>query len=567
MHSPARLLSIAVLATCSSTCFAAQYDLIVRNGWVIDGTGAERVKADVAIDDGKIVAVGTLAADDSADRTIDASGLIVAPGFIDVHTHVDDDIYTNPLAENFVRDGVTTIVSGNCGSSVRDVGEFFERVGKNGSAVNNATLYGLNTVVLAIKGASVDGKLTPDQLSKGRTLVEQAMSDGAIGFSSGLIYKPGMWCSTEEIVELAKPAGARGGVYATHMRSESTEIMEAIDEALRIGSESGCRVQISHFKLSTVAAVNKFGRGTKVDAASDLTLAKVNAARDAGQEVWLDQYPYTASSTGLTQMLPDWIFENGPAEAKKILQDEKQLPKVLADMKRSHETVNKRKDLSYAVVASASGRPELAGKSIKQVAQMRTFKQQHGDQPELMGGGTNALPAGVSEVEVSMDDQYRAIIDIHLGGGASMIYHGMDEIEVTNILKSPIVGIASDSGIRVFGAGMPHPRGYGTNARILGRYVRELKVISLEDAVRKMTSLPAHSFRMAGRGTIKPGNFADVTVFDEATIADKSTFESPHQYAVGVRHVLVNGVEVFDGERMTGARSGMPVFGPAKRSN
>ena len=539
---------------------AAPHDVLILHGTVIDGTGDPRRVADVAIDNGHVTAIGDLSAD-TAKQTIDATKLIVAPGFIDVHTHVDDDIFANPLAENFVRDGVTTIVSGNCGGSVSDVGKFFERMKKEPAAVNHATLYGDNTLLRILKGGVVAGALTPEQIKKGQDLVDQAMLAGAIGFSTGLIYKPGTWQETEEICQLAKPVGVHGGVYATHMRSEGIDIMQAIDEALRVGKEAGCRVEISHFKISTVAAM-KFGRGDKIKAGSDLTLAKVYAARDAGEEVWLDQYPYTASSTTLETMLPDRIFENGGPATKKLLSDPAEVTKVLAEMKHSNEEVSHRKDMSYAVVASANGHPEYNGKSIKLIAQIKKFKQQNGSSPDLMSDTAKA--DDFSKTEVSMEDQYRTIIDIYLGGGASMVFHGMDELEVGNILKSPIVGIASDSGIRVFGAGMPHPRGYGTNCRILGEYVRHLNVITLEDAVRKMTSLPAHSFRMTDRGTLKPGAFADVTMFDADEVSDKATYDAPHAYSVGVKHVLVNGVEVFDGNKMTGEKSGMPIYGPAR---
>ena len=564
--SRSTLLAVAIAAALASTALAANYDLILRHGTVIDGSGAPRVVEDVAVTDGKVAALGDLTRD-TATTTIDASGLIVAPGFIDVHTHVDDDIFKNPLAENFVRDGVTTIVSGNCGGSVKDVGAFFERMKKEPAAVNHATLYGHNTLLTILKSGNVAGALTPEQIAKGQQLVEQAMRDGAIGFSTGLIYTPGEWATTDEIIQLAKPAGRLGCIYATHMRSESNGIVDAIDEALRIGKEGGFeRVEISHFKISTVAAL-KMGRGTSIDHGSDITLAMVEKARAAGQEVWLDQYPYTASSTTLSTMLPDWVLEKGGDEAKKILADPDQLPKVLADMKHNHEELNRRKDLSYAVVASAAGHPEYNGKSVKEIAQMLKFKQQHGATPELMGdaSATTQPTTAPTDLPVTMEDQYRAVITVYVGGGASCVFHGMDEIEVQNIMRNPIVGVASDSGIRVYMAGMPHPRGYGTNCRVLGHYARDLGVISLEEAVRKMSSLPANSFRMTGRGSIKVGNFADLTVFDAATVSDKATYDKPHQYAVGIKHVLVNGVEVFDGEKMTGRKSGMPIYGPARR--
>lgn len=545
------ILTVAIALAVQPAAFAAQHDLLIRHGKVVDGTGNAWFYADVAVDGDRISAIGELSKD-TAKTEIDATNLVVSPGFIDVHTHVDDDIFKSPLAENFVRDGVTTIVSGNCGGSELDIGAFFDRIAKQPAAINHATLIGHNTVLNKVKG-NVATKLTPEQLEQARQLVAKGMEDGAIGFSTGLIYTPGQWSDTDEIITLAKEAGRRGGIYATHMRSEGGGIMDAIDEALRVGKESGCRVEISHFKLPTNAAI-KFGRGTTLEHGSDATLAKVTAARAAGEEVWLDQYPYTASSTTLSTLLPDWVLEKGAAEAKTILSDPDQLKRVLADMRQNHELTNKRVDMSYVVIASANGHSEYAGKNIKQLAQLAAMKKQQGDAPELIG---NALP------EVSMEDQYRTIIDIYLGGGASCVFHSMDEIEVTNILRNPLVGIASDSGLRIFGSGMPHPRGYGTNARVLGRYVRELKVISLEDAVRKMTSQPATAFRIKDRGAIRVGAFADINVLDPGHITDKATFDKPHQYSTGFKATIVNGVVVFDGEKMTGEKSGMAIKGPA----
>lgn len=547
---------LAVLLALPQAAHAAQYDLIIRHGRVVDGTGNAWFNADLAITAYRIAAIGDCSAD-TAKTEIDATNLVVAPGFIDVHTHVDDDIFKLPLAENFVRDGVTTIISGNCGGSVPDVKAFFARLAKSGSAVNNATLFGHNTLLRKLKGGSVAGKLTPAQLAEGKRLVDHAMLDGAIGFSTGLIYTPGTWSDTEEIIELAKPAAARGGIYATHMRSESGKIMDAIDEALRVGREAGCRVEISHFKLPVVSA-NALGRGRTLKAGSDATLARVEAARRAGMEVWLDQYPYTASATTMSTLLPDWVLEQGGDEAKKILTDPAKLPKVLADMKDQHEVRNKRKDLSYAIVNTSKGHPDFAGKSVKQVAQILKLRQASPKDQELV-----ADTGKVAATDVTMDDQYRAVIELYLSGGASGVFHSMDEVEVTNILRNPLVGVASDSGAREVGVGMPHPRGYGTNTRVLGRYVRELHVITLEDAVRKMTSQPATAFRMKDRGLLRAGAFADVTIFDPATVADQATFENPHQYATGIKTVLVNGVVVFDGTRMTGEKPGHPICGPA----
>jgi len=300
------------------------------------------------------------------------------------------------------------------------------------------------------------------------------------------------------------------------MRSEGTEILDAIDEALRVGREAGTRVEISHFKLPSDVASRIGG--------SDTTLQKVLDARAAGQEVWLDQYPYTASSTSLSTMLPDWLLEKGADHAKQTLHDPDGLARVMADLKKNHERQRHRTDLSYAVVSSCKAFKEYEGKSIKQISQLRKFRAQGGNKTELMAEAPPQLP------DVTMDDQYRTIIDIYLAGGASCVFHTMDEKEVENILHCPLVSIASDSGVRTFNVGVPHPRGYGTNARVLGKYVRDRHVITWEEAIRKMTGQPATAFRLKDRGLIRQGNWADLTLFNPDTVIDQATFEKPQQY-------------------------------------
>lgn len=537
----------AALLVCLASIATAQpqADLILRNGRVVDGTGNPWFYGDVVIKNGKIVAVGDVGTFTAA-REIDASNLVIAPGFIDVHTHADDDLYKQPAAENFIRDGVTTIVTGNCGYGARNVREYFAKLREKGCALNVATLIGHNTVLRAVKGDKA-GALTPEQLSQAIEMVDRAMRDGAVGMSTGLIYTPGMYSPTEEIIELQKAAAKHGGIYASHMRSESNGIMEAIDEALRVGKEAGCRVQISHFKLPRDVAA-KIG--------SDATIHKVQAARAAGQEVWLDQYPYTASSTTIRTLLPDWVSEGGDNEAKQILQDPQQLPRVLADMKKGHEIGRGRKDMSFAVISSSRAYPNFVGRNIKEIAQVMKFKSEGGSDQELLGEKPPVLP------EVTMEDQYRAVIDIYLKGGAGCVFHTMDEAEVETIMKCPLVAVASDSGVREFGSGQPHPRGYGTNARVLGHYVRQRQVIPLEEAVRKMTSMPATAFRFSDRGLLKEGFAADVVVFDPQTVIDKATFEKPHAYADGFAFVIVNGQIVLEDGKLTGKLPGQPLAGP-----
>ena len=363
--------------------------------------------------------------------------------------------------------------------------------------------------------------------------------------STGLIYTPGKYSDTQEIIELQKVAAGFGGIYVSHIRGEGGGIMGAIDEAVRIGFETGSRVQISHFKLPMDVAKKLGG--------AQATLGRVMEARERGLEVWLDQYPYTASQTTITTMLPDWVFSGGRDNAREILKDEQRMKKLMEDMRKSHEVSRGRTDLSYAVISSSSSHPQYVGKNIKQIAQIRKLKEKKGEDVELLGLTEDQWPA------VTMEDQYRVVIEIAATGNASCVYHTMSEDEVKDIMRHPLVSIASDSGVRRFNSGQPHPRGYGTNARVLGRYVRELQLITLEDAIRKMTSMPATAFRFSDRGLLRPGYVADIVVFDPDKIIDKATFEQPHQYSVGFGYVLVNGEIVLENDELTGAMPGKPV--------
>ncbi len=512
-------------------------DLLIENGRIYDGTGNSWYYGDLVIADDRITHIilpnEDLAVD--AELVIDAEGLAVAPGFVDVHTHADSTLYEKPLAENFIRNGVTTIITGNCGYSVKDIKEYSEKLAESPTALNVATLIGHNTVLRNVKG-NVAGELNEEQLQQARDMVKKAMEDGAVGMSTGLIYTPGTYSPIEEIIEMQRVAAEYGGIYATHMRSESLEIKDAIAEALRIGRESGSRVQISHFKLPRDME-QRLG-------SPQATLDLVYQAREEGMEVWIDQYPYTASSTGISVLFPDWLLEAGSDEAKTTLSDPEKVVKVKADMAEHHETNRLRKDFDFAKIASSDAYPDLAGKSIKEVATMKKEE------------------VGSTDKDVTMDEQYDTIIDIYMKGGASMVYHTMNETAVETIMKSPLVSVCSDSGVRKFGEGNPHPRGYGANARVLGEYVRERKVLTLEEAIRKMTSMPATAFRLKDRGLIREGFAADLVVFDPDTITDNATFEEPHQYSTGFRAVIVNGEVIVENDEITGARPGKFVFGP-----
>jgi N-acyl-D-amino-acid deacylase len=509
-------------------------DLKIINGKVLDGTGNSWFLADVGVREGRVVEVGNLSQRE-ATEVIDAGGLVVAPGFIDVHTHTDSQMFELPNAENFIRNGVTTIVTGNCGGSVTDIREYLDRLDAEPTSLNVSTLIGHNTVLRELKGGVAE-PLNEEQLAKAREIVRKGMEDGAVGLSTGLIYVPGRWSSTDEIIELQRVAADYDGIYATHMRSEATEILDAIDEAIRIAEETGSRLQISHFKLPTDME-QKIGQ--------DATMAKVLAARARGLEVWVDQYPYTASSTGITTLFPGWVLEEGSDKAREMLQDPETVERVKGDMAKSQET-RMREDYNFARVASARGFPEYSGKSIREIAEYRR------DTPR--------------EEPVTHEEQVETIIDIYLEGGAGMVYHQMSEDSVEAIMRSPLVSICSDSGVREFGSGTPHPRGYGTNARVLGEYVRERGVITLEEGIRKMTSMPARAFRFHDRGMIHPGYAADIVIFDPEKITDHATFTEPHQYSTGFAWVLVNGVPVVKDDAITGARPGQAIRGAGWRA-
>ena len=505
---------------------AAKFDLVIFNARIVDGTGNPWFRGSVAIKDGRIVRVGRVDPSEAV-TVVDAKNQIVAPGFIDVHAHTED-IYEQPAAENFVRMGVTSLVTGNCGGSDLDIGAFLSRSKQIPLAVNVATLIGHNTVRSKVLGLE-NRQPTVEEQTQMNALVEKAMQDGAVGFATGLIYLPGTFAKTEEVVEMAKAASKYGGIYASHIRNEEGKVVEAISEAISVGEQANMPVEISHFKIS---AKRLWGQ-------TPTTIGLVEAARARGLTVTVDQYAYTASSTSLDSRMPSWVLAGGRAEGRKRLADPATRAKVVEEMKKELKDRGF-KDYSYAYVASYRTEPKFNGKNIAQITQeVRRSKK--------------------------LDSQIDQILEMYDKGGASMVYRSMNEDDVKNIMRQPFTMIASDSGVRTFGAGIPHPRGYGNNARVLGRYVRELKIITLEDAIRKMTSLPAQTFNLRDRGQIREGFAADLVIFDEKSIVDKATFEQPHQYAEGFSAVIVNGRLVFDGTKLTGAMPGMALFGPGKR--
>ncbi len=499
---------------------ATDFDLVIENARIADGTGAPLVGGSVAVKEGRVAAVGDVSG--SAVVRLDARGRVVAPGFIDVHTH-SENLSANPDAENFLRMGVTTIVTGNCGNSKTDLAAFFRGIEETGTTLNVASLIGHNAVREAGMGGRFIRPPKPGELEAMKALVAAAMEEGAVGLSTGLIYVPGSFARTDEIVELAKVAAAHGGIYVSHMRHENVRIFEAIEELLTIAREARIPAQVSHLKLTGPTA---WGQAEKV-------LAKFDEARAGGLRITHDQYAYTASSTGLRQTIPDSALEGKREDFIARLDDPEKKAAIVAGMKRNLERLG-REDYAYAVIAKFADDPSLNGKPIPEAARI------------LRGGD-------------SLEEQIETILEIERRGGAGAVYHGMNEGDLVRFLKHPATMVASDGGPRVRGEDIPHPRSYGNNARVLGRYVREQGVLALEEAIRRMTSLPADTFGLRDRGRIVPGAWADLVVFDPATVGDPASFEDPHHYAVGFSDVIVNGGPVIREGKMTGERSGGPL--------
>ena len=492
-------------------------DLLLVNGLVADGSGSQPRRADVAVTAGRIAGVGDLQRWTARER-VDVAGLVVAPGFVDVHTHADR-VADMPLAENFVRMGVTTLVAGNCGGSAVDVAEALQAIERTGVSVNYATLVGHNSVRQRVLGTARRPP-TDEELSRMRDLVARAMAAGAVGLSTGLEYVPGTYATRDEIVALAKAAAAAGGLYASHLRDEGPQVDAAIAEAIAIGEAAGCPVQISHLKIDSPSV---WGRAPQL-------LALIDGARARGVRVRADQYAYTAASTGLGIRFPSWVFDGGEEAVRGRLSEEGTWTRIKGDMRAMLAEMGA-SDYAFAVVASYPSDPARHGLSIAEIAR------------RTRGDG-------------SLDAQLEVAREMLLSGGAQMVYHVMGDADVAHIMRHPQVAVASDASLTTPGVGRPHPRSYGNTVRVLAKYVRDDGVLTLGDAVRKMSALPAEQFGFADRGSVRPGLAADLVVFEPATVTDRATFQEPHAFPAGLPHVLVNGAFVVRDGRHTGIRSG-----------
>lgn len=521
------LFSSFLLFICQIT-FSQQADIIIKNGKVIDGTGNSWFYADIAVKNGKIISIQKNI-QLKATTIIDAKGLVVAPGFIDVHTHIEDDEVKNPLATNFIYDGVTTVVTGNCGLSRVDLKKYFHLIDSIKLSINVAGMIGHNDVREFVMGKA-NREPSAKEMQQMESIVTNGMRAGAVGFSTGLIYTPGNYSKTDEIIKLAKIAAQYHGVYATHMRSEGDSISFAIEEAINIGRTCNMPVEISHFKLS---GQNNWGRGKE-------TLGLVKTAREQGLDVTIDQYPYTAASTSLSTLFPDWALANGQDSINARLKREKDKTEI-ADFLMMRLKKRGLEHFDYAVVANYPADPSLNGKSIQQINILKGRKD-------------------------TITEEVKTIFEIMRNGGASCVFHGMSEDDVRYFVKYPFNMFASDGTIRVMNVGVPHPRSYGTNARVLAKYVREEKLISLEEAIRRMTSLPAQKFGLKNRGLLKEGFAADIVIFNAETVKDNSTFDKPHQYSTGVDYVIVNGKLTLNKGEHTNTKNGKILYGEGKRN-
>jgi N-acyl-D-aspartate/D-glutamate deacylase len=554
------LLCLLVLAWLSTSLPAQQpqYDLIIRNGHIIDGTGSPWYSGDVGIRDGRIVAVGTLVGA-KADSTIDAAGMVVAPGFIDMLGQSDLSILVNPHLPSKIFQGITTEFTGEGGSAAplndrivaadrlaydhlkikpdwRTFGQYFARLERQGIGINVGHYVGATQVRRVVLGDD-DRAPTADEMKRMRELVAQAMRDGAVGVSTSLQYPPAPYAKIDELIALAAEASRYGGVYATHMRSESDEILPALDEAIRIGREARIPVEIWHIKT---AGKQNWGRMPEV-------VARIESARRAGVDIAADTYGYPAWFNSLSAMVPPWAHDGGNAKLLARLRDPAARRRIRHDMETPGSWENNAwQEISgpEAILIGAVQNPALVplqGKTLAEVAKQKK---------------TDAIDA---LLDLLIEDQ----------GYTYVAVFGMSEPDVALALQQPWVSINNDSqGTApdgILGRDHPHPRAYGTFPRILRKYVREEKRLTLEDAIRKFTSLPAQRMRLGDRGVLKSGMWADVVVFDPAQVRDLATFAKPNQLSEGMRWVLVNGVPVIADGKATRALPGKVLRGPGAR--
>ncbi len=519
---------------------ASSFDLVIKEGLVVDGTGNPWLRKDIGVINGKITRLGHITED--SGETIDATGMIIAPGFIDLHNHSDFSILAYPSAESYIMQGVTTAVVGNCGLSLaplnsdnlsllkrylspflragfdygwewRTLAEFYQKVEKQSISLNLAPLVGQGTIRLAVKGFDSTGS-SAEEMDQMKKLLIQSLESGAFGMSTGLIYPPGCYSSTEELIELASVLREYGAIYTTHMRNEGDRLIESLEEAIETAEANGIPIEISHHK-----ATGKSNWG-KVNA----TLRLMEQARQRGVEVNCDVYPYIAGSTTITSLLPTWTLAGGVEKMLDRLKDKQTRQSIKPESTRLFEW-------DGIVIAECPLKKEYQGKSLE----------------------------GILKETNRFDDPYEGLFDLilEIERNATIISFMMDEDDLRTVMSSSLSSFISDSWVTAPDAGgKPHPRAYGTLPRVIGKYVREEKLLTLEQAIRKMTSLPAAKIGLKCRGILREGFWADVVIFDQAVIKDQATFDDPHQYPEGIEYVIVNGQVVVDHGKLTGVRPG-----------
>ncbi|OQX84541.1 hypothetical protein B6D60_09150 [candidate division KSB1 bacterium 4484_87] len=521
-----------------------RFDIVIKNGLVFSGDGSEPQKIDIGIKDGKITAIDKLESV-SANRTIDAAGLAVAPGFIDIHTHTDTELLVDPRGQSKIHQGVTTEISGNCGYSPfplneddraeldqnlsekygihadwRDTAGFLTAIERKGTSLNYVTLTGHGNLRAYVVGKN-DVAPTAEQMKQMKRVLAESLEQGSFGLSTGLEYAPGSYASTEELIELSKVVAAHQGIYATHMRNEDDFVEEAVAEALRICREAEVSTEISHLKACNQNNWHKV----------DHLLEMISNAIEQGLPVLADRYPYIAYSTGLSTFLPLWARQGSTDEILQRLQDNSLLPKIRAYAAKRGSRIG---GWDRVVIASCNREEnkQWQGKSIAECSRNSSLEPFEFIQQLLIAEHNS--------------------VDI--------VGFAMNEDNLKKVLQADFVTIGSDgnaiSPTGKLGQGKPHPRYYGTFPRVLGKYGREEKLFDLATAIKKMTGLPAKKFYLKSRGLIAKGYFADITIFDPATVIDKATFVDPHHFAAGIKYVLVNGVLTIDNEKHTGALSG-----------
>ncbi len=519
------LLIVLFLLSCG---IQPEYDLCIINGKIIAGDGNPWYISDIGIKNEKIVRIGDIKKT-TAKKVIDASGLYVCPGFIDIHNHSDRSITEIPTADNYLLQGVTTVLGGNCGGHYYPVSEQFQMLEKNGIAINFCTLIGHNTIREEVMGLKM-ATLTDEELEKMKQLVEQEMKSGAVGLSTGLAYMPGRYAKTEEIIELASVVAKYGGMYASHIRNQGTRITQAIEEAIEIGEKNNIRVEISHIKLCIEPNW----------ARPELITLPVEQARARGVEVFTDQYPYTATSSGFSSSFPAWSLEGGSDELKERLKDKDAYKKIKQYIIQKRLTSQKGIDkLATIYIGNYKKQPDWEGKNLREILICLNRKP-------------------------TVDNGADLIIDIQKNEGASCVFFQMRENDTEELLKLDYNMVASDGAVMEFGKGVPHCRSYGTFPRVIRKYVKEQKIFDLTEAIRKMCSLPAQVIRLNNRGLIKENMYADLVVFDLNKIKDTATYSDPHNYPEGINYVIVNGIVTAENGKSTGALPGKVLYGHGK---